>query len=68
MKFKLEIDCDNSAFDDDRNAEVRRILQAVGNNMPQAQISAPLYDANGNRVGSAQWVRTDRRTDRSRIA
>jgi hypothetical protein len=55
LKFKLNMSCANSAFDD-KNVEIARILRAVAAEL-EADSSGRLYeqyfrDSNGNRVGS----------------
>lgn len=53
MKFKLEINCDNAAFEgDNRYAEVERILCEI----EIGRGPGTIYDVNGNRVGSFVWV------------
>ena len=53
MKFTLEIDCGNAAFDDDLPAEIARILRVVANELPRVypEQYGRLRDANGNAVG-----------------
>lgn len=59
MKFRLEIECDNDAFDERPHTEIARILEeaaqrvrenisfaASGNGVP-----FHLYDTNGNKCG-----------------
>lgn len=64
MKFILEIECDNAAFDgpygDECPVEVGSILDAVSAQlysgaMPKDPIV--LFDTNGNRVGKAEFVK-----------
>lgn len=56
MKFTVEIECDNTAFENKLRGEVARILNQIeielefGN---REEIS--LYDYNGNRVGVAKF-------------
>jgi hypothetical protein len=57
MKFCLEIDLGNAAFDDGcAPHEVARILARLVRSMEESGVLAhdglPLYDNNGNRVGS----------------
>lgn len=61
MKFSLEIDCNNAAFEGDPTAEIARLLRAVADAVPSIGIGGrrlrnelPLFDADGNRVGSAE--------------
>lgn len=61
MKFQVTIDCDNAAFGDDaesRDAEVSRILTLAANKIDKGGhlLELPLFDANGNRVGSATFT------------
>jgi len=65
MKFRLEFDMDNAAFDDNEvgaNQETARILKALaskialqGDNLRLGDDEGPLYDINGNRIG-VWWV------------
>lgn len=48
MTFKLEINCDNAAFEDSPQIEVGRILAELA---PEVESAGNLYDINGNRVG-----------------
>lgn len=58
MKFKLFIDCDNDAFQENRGEEVAGLL----NNVAQVLIvdgwaaGGILHDRNGNRVGSWKFT------------
>jgi hypothetical protein len=49
--FKIEIDTGNAAFEDDKGAEVARILRDVATALERGTRAAPLHDYNGNRVG-----------------
>jgi len=59
--FEIKMDCDNSAFDDDPVAEIRRALLAVISQLDQAdrhRVKAAVFryagyvrDTNGNAVG-----------------
>jgi len=65
MRFKLYIDCDNAAFEDDCSAEIARILKGIAGSLRESGCTAPhavaswigrgeigkLYDVNGNTVG-----------------
>lgn len=56
MKFKIEIEMDNAAFEDNPDAEVIRILEsAIFQIKRRGDIGAldgrPLHDINGNTVG-----------------
>lgn len=60
MKFKIEIDCSNAAFDYCPGVELARIMkiisaQVYGLNSGHNE-SSPIYDINGNRVGAWQTV------------
>jgi hypothetical protein len=61
MSFKLEINTGNAAFDDDAmGPEIARILSGVAERLAAGDLDgiyawssdSPLYDINGNRVGS----------------
>lgn len=58
MKFRLEFDCDNAAFDDDVPdhgcaSECARILRELANRLDQdGTAHANLHDVNGNRIGA----------------
>lgn len=63
MKFQLDINCDNAAFEDGDTAEVARILQEAANSMrnrgnledmARSNSGIILRDSNGNTVGIAQ--------------
>lgn len=49
--FTMQIDCDNSAFEESEGAEVARILHSVGEQLRDGDSMGVLYDINGNRVG-----------------
>ena len=55
MAFKLTIDTDNAAFEEDRELEVARILRHVADQLLLGEPMAPnyetLHDINGNDVG-----------------
>jgi hypothetical protein len=57
MKFKLEIACDNAAFDPDPAREVARILRNLADrcedHLPARGDFFVLRDACGNKVGHA---------------
>lgn len=57
MRFVLKLSCDNSAFETDPTAEVARILRALADRLEGASPDEdyPLRDANGNRVGQADF-------------
>jgi hypothetical protein len=59
MTYKIEINCDNAAFDDDFAAgEIARILKELANNISNniTPMNCKLRDINGNIVGSAKMV------------
>lgn len=49
--FRLEIECENAAFDEAPGYEIARILRNAGSQMEQGFIDGTLRDANGNKVG-----------------
>ena len=54
-KFSLDFRCANAAFDDDLAGEISRILRDVADQVDAGNslgIVNPIYDSNGNRVGS----------------
>ena len=55
MNFKLEIKCDNAAFEPDARREISRILSRAASHLenPIDENTGILRDINGNRVG--QW-------------
>lgn len=65
MKFELNIDCDNAAFEDGAQAEIARILhnlvcdiedgRAGDCGKPGESDTEQLRDLNGNNVGSWSW-------------
>lgn len=59
MIFKLELACNNAAFDDGEGGkqEVIRILRDAIEKLDQGHDSAGLRDTNGNKVGS--YIFTD---------
>ena len=56
MMFRLDIDCDNAAFEEDPTAEVARILRRLADLLGTRPIY-PLCDLNGNGVGSAEFTK-----------
>lgn len=62
MKFKLEIECENEAFDEEPGSECARILRLVANRIEGLRESATLFgfrgelDHNGNSVCSWGFV------------
>lgn len=58
MAFRLNFDTGNAAFDeDDRAAEVARILRAAATAIERGSRDGVLHDINGNRVGSFKLSR-----------
>jgi hypothetical protein len=53
MKFTLEINCDNAAFEADPAFEVARILRVAANLLDRDDLR--LMDRNGNHVGQMTW-------------
>lgn len=49
--FTMQIECDNSAFEESEGAEVARILHSIGEQLRDGDKIGILYDMNGNRVG-----------------
>lgn len=67
MIFKVQINCDNAAFDgDQRNEQVADILADLANKVRRGEVNngigrthyRTLYDINGNAVGHATFDRT----------
>jgi hypothetical protein len=59
MELIIKINVDNDAFQVDRRTEVRRILETItrlnGNSIIfEDGDKMPLFDTNGNKVGSAE--------------
>ena len=53
MKFKVEFNCDNAAFDEDSmNSEIARLLTEVADKTVNGWMSGSIRDINGNGVGS----------------
>ena len=58
MLFVLEIECDNAAFESNRNTEVSRILNELAENISSKSdtiLNFGLRDVNGNLVGAAEF-------------
>jgi hypothetical protein len=51
MKFALQLECDNAAFEECLRVEVARILRNAADRIEQLPVSGKLYDINGNSVG-----------------
>jgi len=61
VKFKVSIDVENAAFEEgEEGSEVARILREVANRFDGDSLEVgrlmPLFDVNGNRVGSAKVI------------
>jgi hypothetical protein len=54
MKFTLEIDCDNAAFEDEMASEIARILRTTAKRVADGEDDMRLRDVNGNTVGYAK--------------
>ena len=52
MTFTMTIDSSNAAFEDEPGEELAGILRIVAAKVAEGYTSGPLYDTNGNRVGS----------------
>jgi hypothetical protein len=61
MKFTIDMDCGNAAFDDaNRDFEVARILRKLADDLEDGRVNANgerkyLRDINGNFVGYARY-------------
>jgi hypothetical protein len=58
MLFVLEIECDNAAFETNRNVEVSRILYELVSKLtsePEDTLNFGLRNSNGNLVGAAEF-------------
>ncbi len=53
--FKLTVKTDNAAFEDNAQAELRRILQEIARTLNGLDDSGKVYDINGNHVGDWHW-------------
>ena len=59
--FTLKIKTDNAAFEDDPGLEIARILKLWaerierGINLELPLSNHPVYDLNGNKVGTIDW-------------
>lgn len=59
MKFKIEIDCGNAAFDgDDKYPEIERILTELVKQSKDGHslVNHAIRDINGNVVGSSKFT------------
>jgi len=62
MKYMLKIEMDNAAFEDDRGAELARILRALADSVEtyafdQRAVDFPVMDINGNMCGRHGYKR-----------
>lgn len=58
MKFTLEINCDNAAFDP-IEGELQRIVSLVATRVANGSKSSAIYDINGNYVGCYKLCEDD---------
>lgn len=60
MKFKVEIECDNAAFDDVGAWELSSVLRELADKVGSAAFPAAgeftVRDSNGNKVGKARYI------------
>ena len=57
MKYQIEIETDNTAFDDYPNLEVARILKDLAGKAEAGYpLDVQLYDLNGNEVGFCKMI------------
>ncbi len=52
MKFKLEINTANAAFETDGEYEIARLLKLAAKAVTSGDNAGSLYDYNGNHVGN----------------
>lgn len=56
MNFEIHIKTDNAAFDTrgsgDMLGELHRIISGIAENVRDGHTTGPIYDINGNRVGT----------------
>ena len=59
MRFKLELACDNAAFEGEAlGHELARILRLAADRVEADPTEArPIMDVNGNRVGDFGWTK-----------
>lgn len=61
MKYHVEIECDNAAFEDDRDAEIARILRDLAKHVERGDgDERRLHDSNGNWVGYGAFYKSRR--------
>lgn len=59
MKFKIEIETGNAAFEENGMfAELSRILGEISNSMASGFVPEKIVDLNGNRCGVVKLVRS----------
>jgi len=56
MKFILEINCDNAAFEDNKEAEVARIIRGLAIGLDEGGCFNFLRDHNVNTVGHCEFI------------
>ena len=57
MKYQIEIETDNTAFDDYPKLEVARILKDLAGKAEAGySLNIPLYDLNGNKVRFCKMI------------
>jgi hypothetical protein len=62
MKFRLEIECDNAAFDENPGAEIANILRGVADRVCGGLVCPTMRgarDSNGNHVCAFSFTATD---------
>lgn len=64
MKFTLELECNNAAFEHHPNLEIARILVTLASEVRESSkrnvpVLYRLRDVNGNTVGEAAWTEGD---------
>jgi hypothetical protein len=56
MRFLVEIECDNAAFEDDPSCEVARLLRLIARGVEKdGSQEGGLRDSNGNSCGSYKY-------------
>lgn len=53
MLFQIEIETDNSAFED--SGELGRLLRKMADQVDEGRTTGPVIDINGNQVGSYRF-------------
>jgi hypothetical protein len=56
MKLVIEIETGNSAFEDDEEGEISRIIEVIAGKVNGGATGGSCFDFNGNKVG--QWEMT----------